>query len=55
MTLKCFICCWENAPPFEIIIGHMPHRLLKVNAPRSEKYHGPLGPLFQFINRALDM
>ena len=46
MTLKCFICCWENAPPFEIIMGHMPHRLRPMPPPPSEKYHGPIGPLF---------
>ena len=46
MNLKCFICCWENAPPpFEMIMGHMPHRLRPMPPP-SEKYYGPLGPLF---------
>ena len=44
-----------KCPPFELIMGHMPNRLRPMAPPPSEKYHGPLGPFFQFINRALNM
>ena len=44
-----------KCPPFEIIMGHMPHRLRPMPPPPPENIMGHLAPFFQFINRALNM